>query len=385
MSASELRALDVLARLAADLIERARAEEALTRSEQRLVSIYNTVKDVIFDLAVELDGQFRFVSVNASFLKATGLSREMVIGRTVEEVIPEPSLTMVVEKYRLAIEEGTAVFWEETSEYPTGRLTGEVAVVPVFDNRGICTHLVGSVHDITERKRAEAALQESERQLRSLAGSLLTSQEEERRRVSRELHDELLQRLAWLAMELGSVAGELSSRYEGLKTRIQTLQRAVVEVAESTRHMAYRLHPGELDDLGLAAALRVYCHDFSRDGLAIEFTSSNLPESIDREVASCLYRVVQESLRNVVKHANARKAWVTLEGSDHGILLHVRDAGVGFPVESLAAGGGLGVISMKERVRNLNGSFEIQSTPTQGTVITVKVPQTNARTSTARP
>ena len=142
--------------------------EALRESEQQLVSIYNTVRDVIFHLAVEPEGRFRFVSVNAAFLRVTGLSREAVIGKTVNEVIPEPSLTMVLGKYRQAIEEKTIVVWEETSDYPTGRLTGEVSVAPVFDNKGTCTHLVGSVHDITERKRAEAALRESELRYREV-------------------------------------------------------------------------------------------------------------------------------------------------------------------------------------------------------------------------
>ena len=141
--------------------------EALRESEQQLVSIYNTVRDVIFHLVVEREDRFRFVSANAAFLRVTGLSREAVIGKTVNEVIPEPSLTMVLGKYRQAIEENTTVVWEETSDYPTGRLTGEVSVAPVFDNKGNCTHLVGSVHDITDRKRAEAALRESEARLKN--------------------------------------------------------------------------------------------------------------------------------------------------------------------------------------------------------------------------
>ena len=166
LSASELRAMDVLAPLAVDWIERSRVEEALRENQQRLASIYDTVRDVIFQVAVETEGQFRFVSVNAAFLRVTGLTREMVVGKTVNEVIPEPSLTMVLGKYRQAIEEKTAVLWEETSDYPTGRLTGEVSIVPVFDEKGTCTHLVGSVHDITERKRAEQAISEGEQRLR---------------------------------------------------------------------------------------------------------------------------------------------------------------------------------------------------------------------------
>src|SRR5262249_4089558 len=137
-----------------DITARKRAEGKLRESEQQLVSIYNTVRDVIFHLAVEPEGRFRFVSVNAAFLRVTGLSREAVVGKTVNEVIPDPSLAMVLGKYRQAVEENTIVFWEETSDYPTGRLTGEVTIAPVFDNKGTCTHLVGSVHDITERKHA---------------------------------------------------------------------------------------------------------------------------------------------------------------------------------------------------------------------------------------
>jgi PAS domain S-box-containing protein len=129
--------------------------EALSENQQQVVSIYNTVRDVIFHLAVEPEGRYRFVSVNAAFLRVTGLSRERVVGKLVNEVIPEPSLTIVLAKYRQAIDEHTVVLWEETSDYPIGRLSGEVSVTPVFDTTGTCTHLVGSVHDITEVKRAQ--------------------------------------------------------------------------------------------------------------------------------------------------------------------------------------------------------------------------------------
>src|SRR5205807_992604 len=109
---------------------------------------------------------FRFVSVNAAFVKVTGFSLNQVIGKALREVIPEPSLTIVLGKYREAVQENSIVQWVETSDYPAGKLTCEVRVAPVRDDRGRCTHLVGSVHDITEQRRAEAAIRESEERFR---------------------------------------------------------------------------------------------------------------------------------------------------------------------------------------------------------------------------
>ena len=156
LSASELRSLDVLGRLAADLIERSRVRGSSVGSTSSVLRRFTTRSEMsFFRWRSNAKRQFRFVSVNPAFLRVTGLNREMVVGKTVNEVIPEPSLTIVLGKYRQAIEERTTVIWEETSDYPTGRLIGEVSIAPVFDDTGVCTHLVGSVHDITERIRAE--------------------------------------------------------------------------------------------------------------------------------------------------------------------------------------------------------------------------------------
>jgi PAS domain S-box-containing protein len=151
-----------------DITERKHAEEKLHKSDEQLTSIYNTVGDVIFLLAVEEEEKYRFISVNQSFYKITGISREEVIGKRVNEIIHEPSLSMVLGKYRQAIEENTIVRWEETTDYPAGRLTGEVSIAPVFDAAGHCTHLVGSVHDNTMRKKVEEALRESEMRYRNI-------------------------------------------------------------------------------------------------------------------------------------------------------------------------------------------------------------------------
>jgi PAS domain S-box-containing protein len=141
-----------------DITKHKLAEVALRESERLLSSIYNTTGDVIYCLAVEDNESYRFISVNKAFYNITGLSEGMVIGKLVNEIIPEPSLSMVLEKYRQAIKENSTIQWEETSDYPNGKVTGEVNISPVIDSKGRCTHLVGSVHDITEQKRVEEAI-----------------------------------------------------------------------------------------------------------------------------------------------------------------------------------------------------------------------------------
>ncbi len=242
-----------------DITERKRAEEALRENERRLVSIYNTVVDVVFHLAVEPGGRFRFLSVNPAFLRTTGLSLESVVGKTVNEVIPEPSLTMALGKYRQAIEENAILHWEETSDYPTGQLTGEVSVAPVFDDKGTCTNLVGSVHDVTERKRAAEDLAKSRNEIRAHAARLVTAQEDERRRLSIEVHDQICQDLASIAIELGGCAAK-PPRSEDVADRLRALQARVVKAADEAGHIAYRLHPsGALTIWGCRAHCERLC------------------------------------------------------------------------------------------------------------------------------
>ncbi|MDR3685533.1 MAG: PAS domain S-box protein [Coriobacteriia bacterium] len=144
------------------------AQKALEASERQLALVLNNVSDVVFTIAVESDGGFHFAWVNHRFLDLTGLSEDQIIGARVQDVIPEPALTMVVGKYREAIETGRPAHWEEASEYPAGRRIGQVTVVPALDSSGTCSQLVGVVHDVTEREEAARALEESERQYREL-------------------------------------------------------------------------------------------------------------------------------------------------------------------------------------------------------------------------
>jgi PAS domain S-box-containing protein len=139
------------AKITRDRTEKKKAEDLVRESEHRLTSIYNTIEDVIFQLAVEPNGVFRFVSVNDAFIKSTGVPVEQVVGKRVDEVIPPPSAAVVLARYREAIESRKIVRWRETSDYPTGRRTGDVSIAPIFGTAGNCTHLVGTVHDVTQQ------------------------------------------------------------------------------------------------------------------------------------------------------------------------------------------------------------------------------------------
>ena len=156
-----------------DITQRKSVEQELKQArdeakerERNLNAIYNTVGNVIFILTVEPGERYRFESVNDQFVQSTGLPREAIVGQLVQDIIPEPSLTMVLEKYKTAIRENRIVRWEEVSRYPTGELTGEVSIAPNFDDRGNCRFLVGAVHDITEQKRNQKLLEEKNVELR---------------------------------------------------------------------------------------------------------------------------------------------------------------------------------------------------------------------------
>jgi PAS domain S-box-containing protein len=354
----------------------------LRESQRRLVSIYDTVEDIIFHLAIEPEGQYRFISVNPAFLRLTGLKQEQVVGKNAKEVIPGPALQMVLENYRQAIEGKTVVRWEETSEFPTGRMTGQVCVAPVFDNTGTCTHLVGSVHDITEIKHAReieqrlvSDLAASRDEIRALAAGLMKAQDEERRRISRELHDQICHQLAFLARDISELAvGPLPSK--DMREQLEAIRTRAVETSKETHDIAYQMHTTVLDDLGLVISLKDLCSQFSErhPNISWFFEDSNLPASIPPEVATCLYRVAQESLQNAANHSSAENVSVRLDFKVGTVVMTVEDDGAGMDLKAVKGKGRLGLISMEERARSENGKLTITSQPGHGTQVSLEVP-----------
>jgi signal transduction histidine kinase len=233
---------------------------------------------------------------------------------------------------------------------------------------------VAFVADITQRRQLERAAQAHAEQVQALAARLLTAQEEERRRVSRELHDQICQQLASLAIEISGMAADPPPPEKAHQV-LRELQTRVIQASEATRHIAYELHPSVLDDLGLVASLRALCKKFGEDeGVRVQFSSGVLPPEIPRETASCLYRVVQESLQNIARHAGAKKASVSLSVKKNAVALSITDDGSGFDLEEARGRGGLGLIGMEERTRLAKGKLSIAAAKGRGTRIQVEVP-----------
>ena len=219
-------------------------------------------------------------------------------------------------------------------------------------------------------------LQQSREDLRALAGQLLSAQEEDRRRISRDLHDDINQRLAMLSMDLRRMEKDPSSDPEHLRDEIRRISESLTAVSDDVRQMAYRFHPSILDDLGLVKAVRRLVDDFSaRTGIKTTYVHKDPVTALPAELTICIYRVVQESLSNIARHAQASHVEVEVICEDDVVSLSVRDNGVGFDSGQLAqVGGHLGLLSMKERVRLAKGKLDLESAPMHGTQIRVDIP-----------
>ncbi len=249
------------------------------------------------------------------------------------------------------------------------------------------------VMEITERietehslRNSEAVLQanqqelrQSREELRALAGQLLTAQEEDRRRISRDLHDDINQRLAMLSMDLRQAEKDTSTDAHSLRSTIRLVSDQLTAISDDVRQMAYRFHPSILDDLGLVKAIRRQIDDFaSRTGSTISYVHRDPATALPAELAISLYRIVQESLSNIARHARASQVEIELICEDDLVSLSVHDNGIGFDRARLShTGAHLGLLSMRERVRLAKGRFEIDSTPSRGTHIHVEIPLTS--------
>ena len=232
------------------------------------------------------------------------------------------------------------------------------------------------VSEVSKRIDTEQSLEANRRDLRLLASQLLRLQEEERRRISRDLHDDINQRLALLSIDIEMLEQQLPDASGRTVRTVRTIQDRIVELSDNVRRLAYQFHPSILDDLGLSIALRRLVDDFqTRTGIEARFIGKDIPKHVAKEVVTCLYRVAQEGLANISRHAKAKNVRVELQRVRDGLQLMMSDDGVGFDMNRHdGQRGSLGLLSMRERVSLVAGTLSIQSTPGEGTQICAWVP-----------
>lgn len=310
----------------------------------------------------------RYLEVNPTFLSLLGYTRDQVIGQTSFELGIWKDRAQRAEFVTRLKEEGQVRGFETLPRGANNQTMVWLSSAELIDIDGESCILIVS-DDVTERKR-------SEEQLRNLSARLIRAQEEERNRIARELHDSLNQKLALLCLDVEEFSQTHRDREisEWLSAWSLKLQDASADLDD----LSHQLHPAKLDHLGFVRALESLCRELSgRGGLGIEFVLQGERSSfdqLDKEVALCVYRVVQEALGNVIKHSGASTARVKLRRRNRFLYLLITDAGKGFSVETARLKGRLGLTSMEERLRLANGRLIIRSGASRGTQVEARIP-----------
>jgi len=344
----------------------------IAAQQHYLTLLFQSVSDGIFLLQVEADESYRFLCVNMSFLNMTGLSEEQVVGKQIDEVLPGTSLALVRKKYHAAILGHKTVSWDESTSYPAGIRVGEVTVTPLANKAGKVDQLAGVIRDVTERKLAAEEGEAYSRKLQVLSRRLVEVQETERRHIARELHDEIGQALTVMQLNLQVM---LESPYaDGLTLRLNENLKVIERLLEQVQDISLNLRPSILDDLGLQPALHWYTgRQAALLELKIGFQSDPLDQRLDPVIETECFRVAQEALTNVARHAQAKAVTVELRREDGQLHLRVRDDGVGFDVaatrEKAVRGASLGLLSMEERASLAGGRLEFNSIRGRGTEV----------------
>lgn len=365
----EYRGQLVIQSINRDITERRRAEEALQQSEERFSKAFHSSPA---SLSITLLDDGRLLEVNSAFLRMTGYSREEVIGRATVDLGLWDQQDRIAMKQALrehgAIDSLEISFRKKSGEVRDGLLSAEL--IQLGDGE---SSVLGIAQDVTERYRAEEALKNYPRQL-------IEAQESERQSIARELHDQIGQVLTAVNLNLNA----LWETCETSKAKMLVNEGLAIvdEALGQVRDLSFELRPSLLDDLGLLAALRWYCDRFAhRTGIHVS-TSIDLPESearLKRELETACFRIVQESLTNIVRHARARNVSIVLNSEDDALHLTVTDDGIGFEVHSPSLAQfttRVGLRGMRERALALGGRLDVTSWQGRGTEIRAVLPQT---------
>jgi PAS domain S-box-containing protein len=355
----------VVADVFAGALARKHIEDGLRESQQRFQTMADTAPVMIW--MSETDKLCTFF--NKQWLEFTGRTLDQERGEGWSESVHPNDLEHCL-RTRVSSFEARLPF---SVEYRLRRANGNYAWifdtgVPRQTPAGEFAGYIGSCIDITDKIRAEQGLID-------LSGRLITAQEDERSRISRELHDDFSQRLALLAMQLDQASQSLPDANEALSERLQGMWERTIELSSDIHKLSHQLHSSKLHHLGLLPAAKGLCEETGKQHhIHIEFLHREMPEGLAPDVELCCFRIVQEALNNIAKHSGAKQAHVEFVGSPSFIRLRIVDAGAGFDPTSMTAQRGLGLASMRERLRLLGGTIALHSSPMEGTEIVAEVP-----------
>ena len=363
--------LSVIGDIFCNALKRKRATEALLvaqavvfESEKRFRLVANTAPVMIRMTGIDKLCTY----VNQGWLEFSGRPTQSELASGWADGIHPDDLERSLETYTQAFDRRESF----QMEYRLRRKDGVYRWifdqgVPRFNAEGSFAGYIGSAIDITERKLAEEALS-------TVSQKLIEAQEQERSRIARELHDDINQQLALLAIKLESLKQGVPASVE-LAQRIGETSKRIADIGKDIQAVSHRLHSPKLEYLGLAAAAKSFCREFSdQQKVEITFHSENIPKELPKEISLCLFRVLQEALQNATKHSGSRQFQVSLRGGTNEIELTVHDSGRGFDPEEAIKGRGLGLISMRERLKLVNGELSIHSQLERGTTIKAHVP-----------
>jgi PAS domain S-box-containing protein len=355
-----------------DITERVRAEEELRRSEDRLRLMIDTIPTNVWSLRPE--GAVDFL--NQHWLDYTGLSLEEGLAEP-NAVVHREDLAGVMDSWRVDMAAGRRCEYEMRLRRADGEYRWFlVRTVPLRDERGHIVKWFGMSTEIEDRKRAENELYRSFEQLRALAARLQRVREEERAKVAREIHDELGQALTAIKIDLASLVHELSPE-QSRPLRRESIMKLIDETIQTVRRISTELRPGILDDLGLVAAVEWAAEEFeARTGTRCRISVPGADVALDPDHATALFRIFQETLTNVARHANATEVSVRLAMENGDVSLEVRDDGKGLSEEQLSAANSLGILGMRERALLLGGELAINGVHGKGTTVRVRMPET---------
>jgi len=346
-----------------DITDRKLAEQKVRESEERFRLVANTAPVMIW-----MAGSDKLCNYfNKPWLDFTGRTLAQELGNGWAEGVHGEDFVPCLKAYTEAFNKREPF----EMEYRLRRHDGEYrwildTGVPRFNENGTFAGYIGSCIDVTERKRAQE-------ELSTMGHKLIKAHEEERTRIGRELHDDVTQRLALLAVELDQWSKEPSQR--DFSDPLSQAQKRIMEICKDVQHLSHRLHSSKLEYLGLAAAARSFCKELSEKAqIEVQFRHSAVSSTMPKEVSLCLFRVLQEALQNAVKHSGVRTFKVELHGASDGIELMVSDDGKGFEERDAFFRKGLGLISMRERLQLVHGELLVNSKPGAGTKITARVP-----------